>query len=68
VKETDKTENDRVFIAAEPAGAELTALTAISGHLHFDLAPGTTLDQAREIANYLNSNIASIALMSEPAG
>jgi len=56
---------DSVFIAAEPAGDELTVLTAVDGQLTFDLRSGTTYKQAEKIAKYLNSKIVSMSLTAE---
>jgi hypothetical protein len=52
---------DLFSIAAEPAG-ESTGLEGFGGYLGFDLHPNTTNEKAREIAKYLNKNIAAITL------
>jgi hypothetical protein len=52
---------DLFSIAAEPAGKS-TGLEGFGGYLGFDLPPNTTDEKAREIAKYLNKNIAAITL------
>jgi hypothetical protein len=47
------------FIAMEPCGGDLALLR--DGILALDLPEGTTLEQAHEIASYLNDNIESLA-------
>ena len=47
------------FIAIEPCGGDLALLR--DGILALDLPEGTTLEQAHEIASYLNDNIESLA-------
>jgi hypothetical protein len=47
------------FISAEPAGDALRGLT---GLLSFDLAPGTTIEQAQEIAAFMNARISALAI------
>ena len=39
-----------------------TGPTRVGGYLGFDLPPNTTNEKAREIAKYLNKNIAAITL------
>jgi hypothetical protein len=56
VREGDR---DRVFLVAEPAGAELKGLAAMLG---FDLAPGTTIEQAHELAAAMNATIVAVTL------
>ena len=56
---------DSVFIAAEPAGDELTVLTSVDGQLAFDLRSGTTYKQAEKIAKYLNSKIVAVRVTAE---
>jgi hypothetical protein len=53
------------YIKAEPTEGELAGL---DGMLGFDLLPGTTLDEAREIAEYLNDRIGAIAYTTCPEG
>ena len=45
------------YIKAEPTEGELAGL---DGMLGFELLPGTTLDQAKEIADYLNDRLGAI--------
>jgi len=47
------------WIAAEPLSEELRG---VRGLLGFDLMPGTTFDQAKEIAAYMEKHIKSITL------
>ena len=47
------------FLMLEPYEGDLTILA--NGHLSLDLLPGTTYEQAQEIARYLNANIRSFA-------
>jgi hypothetical protein len=56
---------DSVFIAAEPAGDELTVLSAVDAQLAFDLRSGTTYKEAEKIARYLNSKIAAVTVTYE---
>ncbi|HEX6707365.1 MAG TPA: hypothetical protein VF169_21585 [Albitalea sp.] len=46
-----------VWIACEPYESELGILG--QGRLSLDLAPGTTVDQAQEIARYLQRHVAA---------
>lgn len=51
------------YIKAEPIEGELAGL---DGMLGFELLPGTTLDQAREIAEYLNDRLVAITYTTYP--
>lgn len=51
------------YIKAEPTEGELAGL---DGMLGFELLPGTTLDQAREIAEYLNDRLVAITYTTYP--
>jgi hypothetical protein len=50
---------DAIKSAAEPLSEELRG---VRGLLGFDLMPGTTFDQAKEIAAYMEKHIKSITL------
>ena len=47
----------RPWIAAEPAGKSLVTLP---GLLAFELGPGTTYDDAKTVASFMNLHIAGI--------
>jgi hypothetical protein len=47
------------FIAAELAGMRLTGLAGLLG---FDLLPGTTLEQAHEVAALMNAKISAVTI------
>ena len=47
----------RPWIAAEPAGKSLVTLP---GLLAFELSPGTTYDDAKTVASFMNLHIAGI--------
>jgi hypothetical protein len=51
------------YIKAEPTEGELAGL---DGMLGFELLPGTTLAQAREIAEYLNDRLSAIIYTTCP--
>jgi hypothetical protein len=47
------------WIAAEPLGGDMPSLRGLLG---FDLAPGTTLEQAHSLAKYMRENIRGLSL------
>jgi hypothetical protein len=47
------------WIAAEQLSGEMASINGLIG---FDLVPGTTLDQATEIAKYLRQHIRGLSL------
>lgn len=51
--------NGKPWIAFEPAGSRLIS---VKGMLGFDLKDGATLDDAKEIARYMNENIRTLSL------
>ena len=48
---------DTPHIALEPYDQNIAFLKQNNAYLFLDLAPGTTLEKAQEIADYLNRNI-----------
>ena len=52
----------RPFLALEPAGASLSVLKAPARLLTLSLREGAGLDEAGEVARYLNENIQAVNL------
>ncbi len=52
----------RAFISCEPLSGSID--TFGDGLLSFDLPPGTTMEKAEEIADFMDENIVSIAFTS----
>ncbi|MGO9435928.1 MAG: hypothetical protein ACLPH3_20990 [Terracidiphilus sp.] len=50
------------FISTETLGADVPLLAHAHAHLSFDLPEGASLEKAHEIAEFLNRNLAGVAV------
>ena len=56
------------WISTEPFSSDLKILQPLKAFLGFDLPKDTTLEQANQIAQFLNEHIAAITCTTFPGG